>query len=170
MSAFTCLVKASQSGRAPRPPLCSQESVWCAQAYCTFLGFGAVQRNWVRASCWRLPSLRAPLRVGSLPHFCARDWVCVCSICMYAFVWARVYFSLDPINQVSSTSAITYLARLLFLVSQFYSRLGKFSTFLLILWNALFPGSLYICVHIYIYALCHMHAQSCPILLQSYGW
>ena len=95
--------------------------------------------------------------------------VCVCSICMYAFVWARVYFSLDPINQVSSTSAITYLARLLFLVSQFYSRLGKFSTFLLILWNALFPGSLYICVHIYIYALCHMHAQSCPILLQSYG-
>ena len=85
MSAFTCLVKASQSGRAPGPPLRSQESVWCAQAYCAFLGFGAVQRNWVRASCWRLPRLRAPLRVGSLPHFCARDWVCVCAVyaCMH---------------------------------------------------------------------------------------
>ena len=82
----------------------------------------------------------------------------MCSICMYAFVWAHVYFSLDPINQVSSTSAITYLARLLFLVSQFYSSLGKFSTFLLILWNALFPSrSLYMCVHIY------MHCVTCVL-------
>ena len=91
--------------------------------------------------------------------------MCVCSICMYVFVWARVYFSLDPINQVSSTSAITYLARLLFLVSQFYSRLGKFSTFLLILWNALFPGSLYICVHIYICIVSH----ACSVMSNSFA-
>lgn len=65
---------------------------------------------------------------------------CVCIICMYAFVWVHVYFSLNPINQVSSTSAITYLARLLFLVPHFYSGLGIFTPFLLILWSALFPG------------------------------
>lgn len=60
---------------------------------------------------------------------CAR--CCVCIICIYAFVWVPVYFLLNLINQVSSTSAITHLARLLFMVSHFYSGLGKLTTYLL---------------------------------------
>lgn len=103
--------------------------------------FGAVQQACVIAPCWSLDRLITPLgRVGGT-HFCVRG--CVCIICMYAFVWVHVYFSLKPINQVSSTSAITYLARLLFLVSHFYSGLGKFTTYLLILRSALFPGSFF---------------------------
>lgn len=87
--------------------------------------------------------LAAPLKgVGSLARCCARG--CVCIICMYAFVWVRVYFPLNPISQVSSTSAITCLARLLFLASHFYSGLGKLTTFFLILCSALFFRVLYV--------------------------
>lgn len=74
----------------------------------------------------------------------------MCIICMHTFVWVPVYFSLNPINQMSSTSEVTYLAGLLFLVSHFYSGLGKFTTFLLILWSALFPGSFFFFFNIYI--------------------
>lgn len=86
-------------------------------------------------------------------------WGDACIMCMYAFVWVRVYFPLNPISQVSSTSAIACLARLLFLVSHFYSGLGKLTTFFLILCSALFSGS-------YMY----IHRWTLPIMSGSGIW
>lgn len=62
-------------------------------------------------------------------------------ICMPRFLWVHIYFPLNLINQVSSTSDFTYLARLLFLVFHFHSSLEKLTTLLLVFWGDLFLGS-----------------------------